>query len=676
MKKLAAICLIVACLLTLVSCDDSHTTTTTSASTQTTTTTSASTQTTTTEQPVVLPEYEKITRVLTKENEDGVKLELTFHSYRLIGAEYADERYASYIYGKSNEFMQIDVKVTNGSDSPIHQWLPTYCRESAPPSHNHELTYSFADAKGNKMQQSYFGYGCPTMIDKWTLAVGESAEFTLKLAAGEIISLSKGDVHYLYGSEGLRFYDESVYENGSNVFTGKIAFAYNLNNEYPNDHSVAIDAELMLLYEEAAPLKFGAETAEKRTFTWTNVDANQIAITVKSHGYYDTKTQKPFYRHDEYIDIDVIIENRSEETIWYAGYGNDNSYEHPALKFTFGDGDKLHLDQSEHFLTSGVICIPIPAVDARYAIAPGESRTFRLKLAAGEPTAGDDFDLAAAEGIGGIKLYDDIYTQGSGMYDTLYSHIFSGKISFLYQFDPERAYTSTVSTTTISFLIADTTRSDVKIPLNPDCTEMPSTTDTTILETTTDTTTTPPIAFTEKPVIYLYPEKETKVTVKLDYKGKLLCTYPPYNDLWHILAHPDGTLTNLADGKEYSYLFWDGIDDAEYDLSRGYCVKGEDTADFLRKILSEMGLTPREANEFIVYWLPRMQQNPYNLITFQKEAYTEIAPLAITPKPDSMLRVFMVYQPLSEAVEIEAPEIESFEREGFTVVEWGGREIN
>ena len=179
---------------------------------------------------------------------------------------------------------------------------------------------------------------------------------------------------------------------------------------------------------------------------------------------------------------------------------------------------------------------------------------------------------------------------------------------------------------------------------------------------------------TAKPVVYLYPEKETEVSVKLDYKGTLTCTYPKYQNGWHVIARPDGTLTNLADGKEYSYLFWEGVDGARYDMSRGYCVKGEDTAEFLQEILAKMGLTPKEYNEFIVYWLPRMEHNPYNLITFQGEAYTDIAPLTITPAPDSLLRVFMVYKPLTEPIEVEEPEIEPFVREGFTVIEWGGAE--
>ena len=45
----------------------------------------------------------------------------------------------------------------------------------------------------------------------------------------------------------------------------------------------------------------------------------------------------------------------------------------------------------------------------------------------------------------------------------------------------------------------------------------------------------------EKPVIYLYPEEETEVTVKLDYNGTLTSTYPAYGDGWTVTAQPDGT---------------------------------------------------------------------------------------------------------------------------------------
>ena len=77
-----------------------------------------------------------------------------------------------------------------------------------------------------------------------------------------------------------------------------------------------------------------------------------------------------------------------------------------------------------------------------------------------------------------------------------------------------------------------------------------------------------------KPVIYLYPEETLEVSVTLDYSGTLTCTYPAYHQGWRVIAQPDGTLTNVSDGKPYSYLFWEGIADVCYDMSKGLGKRG------------------------------------------------------------------------------------------------------
>jgi hypothetical protein len=181
----------------------------------------------------------------------------------------------------------------------------------------------------------------------------------------------------------------------------------------------------------------------------------------------------------------------------------------------------------------------------------------------------------------------------------------------------------------------------------------------------------------KKPVIYLYPEKETDVHVEVELtEADLATTYPKYNNGWDVVAKPDGSLVNKADGSHHRYLFWDAVNcRTQFDFSKGFCVAGSDTESFLKEKLSYMGLTEDEMNEFIVYWLPLMEHNKYNLISFQSNKYTDSAKLNITPAPDSMLRVFMTYVPLEEAVDIEPQELSTFERNGFTVVEWGGSEI-
>ncbi|PKM76951.1 MAG: hypothetical protein CVU90_10115 [Firmicutes bacterium HGW-Firmicutes-15] len=186
----------------------------------------------------------------------------------------------------------------------------------------------------------------------------------------------------------------------------------------------------------------------------------------------------------------------------------------------------------------------------------------------------------------------------------------------------------------------------------------------------------PELTLVGKPVIYLYPMMQEVVSIKLNFSGQLTCTYPDYKNGWNVIAAPDGTLTNLDDNKQYPYLFWEGVsNEAKWDLSQGFVVAGKDTKDFLQEKLAFLGLTPKEYNEFIVYWLPVMQNNKFNLVTFAGREYEEIAPMQITPNPDSVLRVFMVFKSLDSFMEVQPQELKSFERKGFSVVEWGGTEL-
>ena len=39
-----------------------------------------------------------------------------------------------------------------------------------------------------------------------------------------------------------------------------------------------------------------------------------------------------------------------------------------------------------------------------------------------------------------------------------------------------------------------------------------------------------------------------------------------------------------------NYLFWEGVDDTQFNFSTGYCIKGSDTAQFLETELAKQGL--------------------------------------------------------------------------------------
>lgn len=174
----------------------------------------------------------------------------------------------------------------------------------------------------------------------------------------------------------------------------------------------------------------------------------------------------------------------------------------------------------------------------------------------------------------------------------------------------------------------------------------------------------------KKPVIYLYPEQKTEVSVELLLDGELTCTYPEYDQGWNVTAYPDGQLVDET-GMRYNYLYWEGKTSQAYNMSEGFCVAGKDTAAFLENALEKLGLTRQEANEFIVYWLPQMQENPYNLISFQTNDYTDHDQLKISPEPDTLIRVFMTWKPLEKPQQIPEQSLCAPKRSGFTVVEWG-----
>ena len=175
-----------------------------------------------------------------------------------------------------------------------------------------------------------------------------------------------------------------------------------------------------------------------------------------------------------------------------------------------------------------------------------------------------------------------------------------------------------------------------------------------------------------KPIIYIYPEEEIEVNVKLDIKGKLTSTYPKYpNGGWKVKAKPNGDLTT-KDGKEYYSLYWEAISEKPFSFLECFLVKRENTIAFLEEKLKILGLNSREANEFIIYWLPILEKNPYNRIHFSTEQYEEQAKLTITPKPDTLIRVFMVFKGEEKPVRVFEQKLTPKQRKGYTVVEWGG----
>lgn len=183
-----------------------------------------------------------------------------------------------------------------------------------------------------------------------------------------------------------------------------------------------------------------------------------------------------------------------------------------------------------------------------------------------------------------------------------------------------------------------------------------------------------------KPAIYLYPKAKTEISVKNDFKGKVMNTYPLYKNGWNVLAEPNGVLYNLDDKRTYNYLFWDGsynFTKKHYQYENGFYVKKEDNITFLHEKLELLGLNNTEINDFVVYWLPELNKNEENFIHFWvNDNIDNSSILTITPKPDTLLRIFMEFKAHHGEEKLPQQELITTPRKGFTVVEWGGSNID
>ncbi|KAG1749576.1 hypothetical protein EDD22DRAFT_958004 [Suillus occidentalis] len=123
----------------------------------------------------------------------------------------------------------------------------------------------------------------------------------------------------------------------------------------------------------------------------------------------------------------------------------------------------------------------------------------------------------------------------------------------------------------------------------------------------------PPMPHVKKPIIYLYSPSNIDVFVKLMLipEWTLSVIYPVVATKdhgqhieWNVRTHRDGSLTEYNSGLDVAYLFW-------------------------------------EAD----YWLPSILKHEYIALRFiSQAAYERAASLSISPQPDVVTRVFMLFK--------------------------------
>jgi hypothetical protein len=177
-----------------------------------------------------------------------------------------------------------------------------------------------------------------------------------------------------------------------------------------------------------------------------------------------------------------------------------------------------------------------------------------------------------------------------------------------------------------------------------------------------------------KPVIYLYPEKETDLHVEVKPNVGFTKTIPEYKDGWNVTAYPDGTIIDKKSQEKFDYLYWTGWVEGYPLIEQGWVVAQKDLPAFFDVYLPKYGLVGKEIEDFKEYWEDDMNEAPYYAVSFVDQAVIDkLSPLSLDATPDTVIRVLMTAMPLERPIKLHAPRIpETPVRHGFTVAEWGG----
>lgn len=178
-----------------------------------------------------------------------------------------------------------------------------------------------------------------------------------------------------------------------------------------------------------------------------------------------------------------------------------------------------------------------------------------------------------------------------------------------------------------------------------------------------------------KPAIYLYPKTETQISVHITPKGFLTYTNPLYpRNGWQVTAYPNGSISK--NGKLYPYLYYEAKiqDSAIQKPINGYVVSFNDLPNLYSTLLPKLGLNHKEQQDFTTYWEKALHKAPYYLVSvMDNSAINNIEPLAISPTPDTLIRVRLYFEALDKPIKVTTPILTAVsKRQGFTAVEWGG----
>lgn len=179
-----------------------------------------------------------------------------------------------------------------------------------------------------------------------------------------------------------------------------------------------------------------------------------------------------------------------------------------------------------------------------------------------------------------------------------------------------------------------------------------------------------------KPVVYLYPTHPMFVDVSVETPGEIIASDPTYptNGWKNVFAYPTGEL--IYENSLYRELFYESAISDVQKPETGITLKSEKLTEQLEPILIKLGLIKNEREEFLDWWVPKLQalHTPYVFFSIiSAEEKNRLDRVIITPEPDTRIEFIAYFGPLEKPYD--GPKLqfpETPQRIGFTAVEWGG----
>ncbi|MEZ4748450.1 MAG: hypothetical protein R3C41_20465 [Calditrichia bacterium] len=172
-----------------------------------------------------------------------------------------------------------------------------------------------------------------------------------------------------------------------------------------------------------------------------------------------------------------------------------------------------------------------------------------------------------------------------------------------------------------------------------------------------------------KPNIYIYPENRIDITVSLFFPngGEIIESIPEYKMGWEVSVDTNGVID-----EQYGFLFYECQISNFFQRDSGWVVSRSEVDSFFKKNLYSYGFRGREIDDFIEFWVPKLDDSEHYVVYPQVDGFIdEYIQLNINPLPQTMIRLFYVIDNYNDKRVIHQPIIRQFSRNGFVVLEWG-----